>query len=126
MGESFNYIRVFGSLAHPHGLPLFVPDKLLSKEVAYQTVGKGLTKVLKDAKKSTWPCFPIPCDTYALDNFKHSLVEIEQLKAFSFPAILNRPCDPNDVEKYVTTHAKIKLFSGEPDKFDDLFKMVPE
>jgi len=42
----------------------------MTKEVAYQTIGKGLTKVLKDAKKYTCPSFPVPCGTYALKNFK--------------------------------------------------------
>ena len=76
---------------------------MLAKEVAYQTVGNGLTKVLKDAKKSVGPCFPISYGTYVLDNFNPSLVDIEQLKAFSFPNILNMPYDPNGVAKYVTT-----------------------
>ena len=49
--DSFTCIRVFDRLSHPHVLHLFSPNKLLAKEGAYQTVVKGLTKVLKDAKK---------------------------------------------------------------------------
>jgi len=98
----------------------------MTKEVAYQTIGKGLSKVLKDAKKSTCPGFPVPCGTYALKNFKHSLVEIEQLKSFSFPTTLDIPYDPNVVAKDVTTQAKLKLFWRELENFDCLFEMVLE
>ena len=80
-----------------------MPDKLLAKEATYQKVCKGLTKVINDAKKTAWPCFPILYGTYALENFKHSLVKIQKLKAFLFPTILNRPYDPNGVVKDVTT-----------------------
>ena len=37
--ESFTYIRVFGILSSLHVLPLFVPDKILAREIAYQTIG---------------------------------------------------------------------------------------
>lgn len=124
--ELFTYIRVFGSLAHPRVFPLFVIDKLLAKEVAYQTVGKGLTKFLKDAKKFTWPCFPISCVTYTLENFKNSSIEIDQIRAFNFPTILNRPYDPHGVGEDDTTQDKLKPFLNEPDKLDDLFGMVLE
>ena len=33
--EIFTYIRVFGSQANPHVLPLYIPDKLLAREIAY-------------------------------------------------------------------------------------------
>ena len=54
--ELFTYVRVFRSLASPHVLPLYVPDKLMAQEIAYQTCGEGgLTKDLKDKKKAIWP-----------------------------------------------------------------------
>lgn len=33
--EYFTYIRVWGSLSHPHVLHLYVPNKLVSTEVVY-------------------------------------------------------------------------------------------
>ena len=45
--ETFTYIKVFGSIVAPHVLPYYVADKLLAREIAYQTVGEGLTKTLK-------------------------------------------------------------------------------
>ena len=49
--DIFTYVRFYGSLAPPHVLPLYVLDKLLAREIAYQTVGDGLKKTLKKAKK---------------------------------------------------------------------------
>ena len=57
---NFTCIRIFGSYAHPHVLPLYILEKLLAKEIAYQTIGNGLTKILKDAKRTVWPTFPFP------------------------------------------------------------------
>ena len=42
--EKFTYIRVFGSQARPHVLPLYIPDKLLAREVAYQINVDGVTQ----------------------------------------------------------------------------------
>ena len=41
--EIFTHIRVFGSYASPHGLPYYVPNKLLAREIAYQ-LANGITK----------------------------------------------------------------------------------
>jgi len=49
--DIFTYVRAYGSLAPPHVLLLYVLDKLLAREIAYQTVGDRLTKNLKEAKK---------------------------------------------------------------------------
>jgi len=41
--ENFTYVRIFGSQANPHILPLYIPDKLLSREIAYQITSEGVT-----------------------------------------------------------------------------------
>ena len=41
------------------------------------------------------------------------------LQLFKFPV---RPFDPNDVAQEFTTNAKIRVFSGKKDLFDDLFQ----
>jgi len=38
--ELFTYTRVYGSIIDPHVLPLYVPDKLLAREIAYQMAEK--------------------------------------------------------------------------------------
>ena len=57
--EKFTYIRVFGSQARPHVLPLYIRDKLLVREVAYQISAEGVTQTLKRAKKHVWPSFQL-------------------------------------------------------------------
>jgi hypothetical protein len=49
--EKFSYIRVFGCYVPPHALPQFLPDRMVCREVAYQTVAGGINKELKVAEK---------------------------------------------------------------------------
>ena len=87
--ELFTYVRVFGSFTSPHVLPLYVPDKLIAREIAYQTCGEGcLKKELKDKKKAIWPQFPVSCGAFSLFDFGHVFEEVNNvtcLKLFKFP-----------------------------------------
>jgi hypothetical protein len=47
--EIFSYIKVFGCSVSPHSLPRFLPDWLVCREVAYQTVTGGNSKELKSS-----------------------------------------------------------------------------
>ena len=49
--EKFTLIRIFGSQAKPHILPLYIPDKLLAREISYQIISDGVTQTLKKNKK---------------------------------------------------------------------------
>jgi hypothetical protein len=55
--EQFSYIRVFGCSVPPYALPLFLPDKLVCREIARQTVLGGIRKELKGVQKKVWPSF---------------------------------------------------------------------
>ena len=78
--ELFTYVRVFRSLASPHVLPLYVPDKLLAREIAYQTCGEGGTsKELKDKKKSIWPQFPVAYRAFSLFDVGHAFKEVNNM-----------------------------------------------
>jgi hypothetical protein len=57
--EHFSYIRVFGCSAPPHALPKFLPDRLVCREVAHQTVLGGISKELKAVHKKVSPTFPL-------------------------------------------------------------------
>lgn len=92
--ELFTYIRIFGSLAWSHVLPLYVPDKLLTREVVYQTVGNRLSRFIKEDKKSSWPSFPINCGVYGLENYKHAVLEINQIECLKLLTISNKQYDP--------------------------------
>lgn len=120
--ENFTYVRVFGSLVAPHVLPIYVPDKLLARKVSYQTVGHGITKVLKDSKKAIWPQFLIQCGAYALGNYNHAVLEIKQIEGMQLPTIPPRQYDPKKVIHDFTTQVKIRPFVHGPDDFDDLFE----
>jgi len=88
--ENFTYIRVFGSITDPHVLPLYIPDKLLAREISYQIVEKGMTRNLKDSKKQVWPPFPLCCGTYTLHDFKHAKKEAEKNDDLSLAVIPKR------------------------------------
>ena len=121
--ELFTYVRVFGSFSSPHVLPLYVPDKLMAREIAYQTCGEGgLTKDLKENKKAIWPQFPVACGAFSLFDVGHAFKEVNNitcLHLFKFPV---RPFDPYDIVKNFTTAVKIRVFSKEDDLFDDMFQ----
>ena len=121
--ESFTYTRIFGSIYNPHVLHIYVPNNLLAREITYQTIVNGLSKVLKDAKKMMWPTYPISCGVYSLDNFKHAAGEIAKIQCLNFPFMPNRKYDPSDTSKNFTTQENITQFMHEWDKFDDLFEM---
>lgn len=111
--ELFTYVRVFGSTVPPHVLPLYIPNKLLAREIAYQTCSEGiLTKDLKDKKKAIWPQFPVVCGAFSLFDLGHTFTEVQSmtcLQLFKFP---RRPFDPNEVAQNFTTTVKIKVFFG--------------
>ena len=121
--EWFTYIRVFGSTVPPHVLPLYVPDKLLAREIAYQTCSEGsLTKDLKDKKKAIWPQFPVACGVFSLFDVGHAFDEVENVTCLQLFKFSSRPFDPNKVAQEFTTNVKIRVFSGKKDLFDDLFQ----
>ena len=122
--EKFTYVRVFGSQAKPRVLPLYIPDKLLAMEVAYQITFEGVTETLRNKKKQVWPPFPLRCGFYALHDFKHVEKEAEKMKALSLATFPNRRFDPNKVAYNALEQAKLTKFDHKEDMFDDLFSSV--
>ena len=78
--EKFTYIRVFGSQAEPHVLPLYIPDKLLAREISYQIMAESVTQTLKKNKKQGWPSFSLRCGVYTLHDLKHAEKEATKIK----------------------------------------------
>ena len=58
VGESFTYIRIFGSNA-AHMLPKVVHDRLVLEEISFQMVTEGLYKKCVAPKRKVWPKFPL-------------------------------------------------------------------
>ena len=105
--ELFTYIRVFGNYASPHVLPLYVPDRLVAREIAYQTCGQGdMTKDLKDKKKGIWPQFPIKCGTFSLFDIGHAFQEIGNVTCLQLFKFSRRLFDPNDIVKNLPMQSK--------------------
>ena len=119
--EKFTYVRVFGSQAKPHVLPLYIPDKLSAREVAYQITSEGVTKTLRNKKKQVWPSFPLRCGVYALHDFKHAEKEADKIKALNLATLPNRRFYPNKVAYNALEQAKLTKFDPKDDDFDDLF-----
>lgn len=120
--DLFTYVCVFGSLFNPHVLPLFVPKKLLSRKIAYQNVGNGISKVLEESNNKMWHVFPTQRNIYALDNFKHASIEINNILELNFPTIPKIQHDPHQYVRKVTATSRIMQFTHDPDKFNGLFK----
>lgn len=120
--ELFTYIRVFGSIASPHVLPFYVPDKLMAREIAYQICSEGgMSKILKDSKKGIWPQFPVTCGVFTLHDLGHAFREVDNALSLQFPKFPGRQYDPFGIVKDFTTMVKIRVFTHEKDPFDDLF-----
>jgi len=114
-------VRLFGSLTKPHVLPLYVPDKLLARELAYQIIVAGTSRTLKDSKKQMWPIFPLRCGIFTLHDYKHAKKEVEKIQMLNLATILNKKYDPRKVSHNVIAQAKLSKFDHEADDSDDLF-----
>lgn len=119
--EKFTYIRLFGSLTKPHVLPLYVPDKLLAWELAYQITVEGTSKTLRNSKKQAWPTFPLRCGVFTLHDYKHAENEAGKIQMLNLATIPNRQYDPRKFSYNVLKQAKLAKFDHEKDDFDDLF-----
>jgi len=118
--EKFTYVRLFGSLIKPHVLPLYVLDKLLDQELAYQITVEGTSKTLKDSKKHMWPKFPLQCGIFTLHDYKHAEKEIDKIQMLNLSVVPNRKYDPRQIAYNITSQAKLAKFDHEANDFDDL------
>lgn len=98
--EKFTYVRPFGSNTNPHVLPLYIPDKLLSREMDYQITKKGMSRNLKESKKQMWPTFSLYYGTYLMHDFKHAKKEAEKIKVLKLAVI---PKNSMTQTKWLTT-----------------------
>jgi hypothetical protein len=57
--EQSSYIRVFGCSVPPYALSQVLPERLVCREFAQQTVLSGIIKELKTVQKKVWPSFPL-------------------------------------------------------------------
>ena len=66
-----SYIQIYSLNNTPDMFPKFVPNRLMLKEIAYQTGSKGIANSLAMGSKRIWPTFPINVGRYFLQNVGH-------------------------------------------------------
>jgi hypothetical protein len=57
--EHDTYIWIYGAIKPTHLLPRFIPDKIVLREVSYQTIIHGVRGMLYRLEKSIWTPLPI-------------------------------------------------------------------
>jgi hypothetical protein len=122
--ENFSYIRVFGCFVPPHALPQFLPDRLVCREVAYQTVAGGINKELKAAQKKVWPTFPIQVGMFTLLDFGHSKVEAVALEDVKLVDIEFKKHDPHKIVENHLAQFNMKRYIHENSPYDEMFRGV--
>lgn len=102
--EFYTYIRILGHTSAPHLLPKYVPDWLVLREIAYQTMVEGVTALLSFHSKKTWPKFPIKVGIFTLLNGRHALKEAAAIKELCLCTGTLRRHDPKG---FIEEHIKI-------------------
>jgi hypothetical protein len=100
----YTYVRIYGAIGPPHLLSKYVPDKLLVREISYQTIEKGVTSYLSEKNKKYWPIFPLHIGRHTLSNKPHAEKEAEALREICLFTGSIKGHDPQNV---VYEHIKV-------------------
>jgi hypothetical protein len=122
--EKFSYIRVFGCSVPPHALPRFLPDRLVCREVSYQTMTGGINKELKESHKKVWPTFPLHVGMFSLLDFGHSKVEDAALEDVKLVDIEFKRHDPHKIMENHLAQYNLKKYVHENSPHDEMFRGV--
>ena len=108
--EKFSYIMVFGFSIPPHALSRFLPDRLVCREVSYQTVIGSINKELKAAQKKVWPTFPLHVGMFSLLDFGHSKVEDVALEDVKLVDIEFKRHNPHKIVENHLAQFNMKIY----------------
>jgi hypothetical protein len=122
--EEFSYIRVFGTYVPPYDLSLFLPDKLVRREIPRKIVLSGIRKELKGVSKKVWTPFPIHISTYYLLYFVHAKVEATALEEMKLVDIEFKKHDPNKIVSNHLVSCGLKRYEHEDTPHDEVFRGV--
>jgi len=122
--ENLSYIRVFGCSIPPHSLPQFLPNMLVSREVAYQTIVGGISNELKAAQKKNWPTFPIQVGMFTFLDFGHSKVEVAALEDIKLVDIEFKKHDPHKIVENNLAQSNMKRYIHEDSPYDEMSRGV--
>jgi len=122
LGKYYSYIMVYGTSGAPHILPYFVPDRLLMREIAYQTMGTWVASLLLSSSKNVFPLFPIHIANYTLSNGPHARKEAKSLQDVCLCRGEAKGHDPPElavghVRSVGLTHSNIHVVDFEEDRF---------
>jgi hypothetical protein len=106
----------------PYALPLFVPDKLVCREIARKIVLGGISKELNGFLKKVWPPFPIHFNTYSLLDFGHAKAEATTLEEFKLVSIEFKKHDPHKVMSNHLANCGLKRYEHEHSPQDNIFQ----
>lgn len=106
--ELLTYVRIYDNLTHPHVSPLVIPDKILSREIAYQTVGYAISKTLKDSNKRMWPSSLAKFGIFSLANYFHEKKEILAIWVLNLPTMSSMQYDHVSIIKNFTASQNIR------------------
>jgi hypothetical protein len=95
-------------------------DRLVCREVAYQTVTRGIGKELKVAQKKFWLVFPLQVGSFSLLNFGHSKVEVASLEDLKLVDIEFKRHDPYIMENHLA-QCNMKIYMHEYSPYDNIF-----
>jgi hypothetical protein len=81
LDEHATYIRVFGATRAPHILPAHVPDRLVIREICYQTIFQGYNATLVKDKKQVFIPYEFHVGFYLVkDTTQAKQKRLSQLK----------------------------------------------
>lgn len=103
LNEPSTDIRIYGATKAPHLLPKHVPERLVIREIAYQTILHGFNASLAKDQNKLCPAYPIYIGLYGLTNSKFAKMEAEAMEDSQFG---EERFKRHDLGKVVLFHTK--------------------
>ena len=108
MGESFTYIRVYGSNT-THMFPKVIPDRLVLEEISFQTIIEGIYKKCVAPKRKVWPRFPITLGSLSVPSSTWASELSDHIMSLKLVFSCKRQHDPKGI---VDLHLKQNHFNA--------------
>jgi hypothetical protein len=99
-------IMIYGATKAPHFLLVFVHDRLVLQEVAYQIVIHKVEATLYLDKKAIWPPMSLWVNSYSFRSSKQAQLKVDTILSFYFEEKRFWRHDPKKVVKYYCIQIK--------------------
>jgi hypothetical protein len=97
-----------------------LPDKLLCREIARQTVLGRISKEIKGVSKKVWPPYPILIGAYSLLDFGHAKAKATTLEEMKLVDIEFKKHDPSKVVRNHLGSCGLKKNEHEDSPHDEI------